>query len=186
MNSPIDEKIHQGIHEAMLEALEPASLAPDREAAIKRRLLARVEASSGAPPRDADGLITIRSAEGDWQPFVPKISMKVLMREGDMLTYLLKLEPGAMVPPHDHPQTEECLALEGEARIGELVVKAGDYHAAPAGQPHGLFRSDTDALLFLRGAVPSASQVKWRSIDANAPLVSEVVRNHIGRWKAPE
>jgi quercetin dioxygenase-like cupin family protein len=170
----------------MLDTLEPVKLTPDREAAMKGRLLARVEASLGAPARDTNGLITIREDEGDWQPFMPKIRIKVLIREGESMTYLLRLEPGAMVPPHEHPQTEECVVLEGEARIGDLVVKAGDYHAAPAGHPHGLLRSDTGALLFLRGAAPSAKQVQWRNIDAYAPIVPEVLRNKVGRWKAPE
>jgi len=94
----------------------------------------------------------------------------------------LKLEPGAAVVPHDHPVDEECLVLEGEARIGELVVRAGDYHLAPRGKPHGMITSEHGALLFLRGAVPHASQVRWLSRDAVLALAPEALRRFIERW----
>jgi len=169
------------VHAAMNEALEPAPLAPDREAAMRRRLFARVDAAQGAPAADERGLITIRAEEGDWQPFLSKVGMKVLMRQGDTLTYLLRMAPGAVIPPHDHPQTEECVVLSGEARIGDLVVRAGDYHAAPAGRPHGLLSSEHGALLFLRGAVPSAKQLRWGSLDTYVALIPGSLRGSLGR-----
>jgi hypothetical protein len=35
-----------------------------------------------------------------------------------------------------------------------VTARAGDYHLAPRGVPHGWLRSRTGALLFLRGANP--------------------------------
>lgn len=186
MSDMEDDKDTQQVFDAMLDAVEPVDLRPERAAAMKRRILARVDAAVGAPWPDRQGLITIRAAEGDWQAFMPKVALKVLMRDGDTMTYLMRIEPGGMVPPHDHPQTEECVVLDGEAYIGDLRVKAGDYHAAPAGKPHGLLRSDGGALLFLRGAVPAAKNVRWGDLDAYAPLLPESLRNRIGRWKGPE
>ena len=162
-----DDGVTQEIHEALLNAIQPADLQTDRREAIKERLMNRLVAS-GATSQ----LVTIRAAEGEWHPVMPKVSMKVLLREGASLTYLLRLEPGARIPPHDHPQTEECLVLEGEARIGDLVVHAGDYHAAMAGRPHGLLASERGALLFLRGEVPSAKHVHWTSKDTYAALIA--------------
>ena len=107
----------------------------------------------------------------------------VLMREGDTMSYLMRLEAGAVIPPHDHPQTEECVVLEGEVRIGEESVHPGDYHVVRAGHAHELLRSDSGALLFLRGAVPSAKQVRWGSFDAYAALLPRSVREKFGRWK---
>lgn len=186
MSEAMDDSGQREVHEVMNEALGPVALAPDREAAMKRRLFARVDAALGSPAADERGLITIRADAGDWQPFVPKVSMKVLMRQGDTLTYLLRLEPGAVVPPHDHPQTEECVVLSGEARIGDLVIRAGDYHAAPAGRPHGMVTSDEGALLFLRGVAPSAKQLRWGSLDTYVALIPAALRGHVGRRQAPE
>jgi len=181
MSDAMDDDQQNEVHAAMNEALEPMALTPDREAAMKRRLFARIDAAQGSPAADERGLITIRADEGDWQRFMPKVGMKVLMRQGDTLTYLLRLEPGAVVPPHDHPLTEECVVLAGEARIGDLVVRAGDYHAAPAGRPHGLLSSENGALLFLRGAVPSARQLRWGSLDTYVALIPEALRGGLGR-----
>ena len=184
MSERHDDFTQQQIHELLLDSLEPAALPSDRSEAIKQRLMHRVTTAAAAAPRsDANELVTIRAGEGNWQAVMPKVSMKVLLREGNSLTYLLRLEPGARIPPHDHPQTEECIVLEGEARIGDLVVHAGDYHAAPAGRPHGLLASDCGALLFLRGEVPSAKHVHWASKDTYAALISGALHRLLDRRK---
>lgn len=140
----------QDIEAALVAAIAPAL--PETHAAkgLRARILQRSRA-------EAAPLLTIRADEDTWQPFLPKIRIKVLYEEGGYLSYLLRLEPGAEIAPHAHPLDEECVVLEGEVRMGDLVVRAGDYHLAPRGTPHGLLRTDTGALLFLRGAVPEAA-----------------------------
>lgn len=193
---PAPEALPDDIRDALAEGLAPAYPTPTAAHAMKQRLLARVraeQAAQGGADGDAvtaaplcepgaEGWTTVRAGEGEWRPFLPKVQIKVLRREEDILTYLLKLEPGAAVVPHDHPVDEECLVLEGEARIGELVVRAGDYHLAPRGKPHGMITSEHGALLFLRGAVPHASQVRWLSRDAVLALAPEALRRFIARW----
>ena len=136
-----------------LEAEPNASLDAVDAATIRERVLKRVRASQG--------LTTIQADEGMWESFSPKVRIKVLHRDVDTQSYLLKLEPGAVVLPHVHGQDEECMVLEGEVRIGNLVVKAGAYHLAPRGVPHEPISSETGALLFLRGSIPAARQVRW-------------------------
>ena len=133
---------------------EPADeLAPAHAAAIHERVLGRI--------RSTQTLTTIQADEGEWAPFSPKVSIKVLRRDVRTQSYLLRLEPGAVVLPHVHGEDEECIVLEGEVRIGNLVVKEGAYHLAPRGVAHDPIRSESGALLFLRGAIPAASQVRW-------------------------
>lgn len=67
----------------------------------------------------------------------------------------------AVVLPHVHGHDEECMVLEGEVRVGDLVVKQGAYHLAPRGVAHEPTRSESGAPLFLRGAIPAARQVRW-------------------------
>ena len=123
---------------------------PRRVREMKHRLLERVA--------DADcSHLTVASEEGHWQAFGPGLHVKVLHEDGGTMSYLLRLEPGASLPAHRHPQDEECIVLEGTLRVGSRIeVGTGAYHRARRGALHATIFSDTGATLFLRGAVPQA------------------------------
>lgn len=135
------------------EAVAPEPADAETEARVKRRLLRRIAAES--TPRH----VTHPATDGPWQPFGPGITMKVLHQDGDTLSYLLRLAPGASLPPHRHSQDEECLVLEGEMRIGELVLGPGSYHLGRRGVLHDRLSSPAGALIFLRGAAPEAAHL---------------------------
>jgi anti-sigma factor ChrR (cupin superfamily) len=119
---------------------------------VRRRLMERVA--------DADAShVTLAAGEGDWQPFMEGVTMKVLREHDGVLSYLLRLAPGASLPPHRHVLDEECVVLEGRVRVGSRVVLgAGAYHLAHEGSLHPSISSETGATIFLRGAVPEAGQ----------------------------
>jgi anti-sigma factor ChrR (cupin superfamily) len=154
---PARDAVPPPLSARLVDALRPDDPARPLDAvdaaAMRERVLQRIRASKA--------LTTIQADEGEWQPFSPKVSIKVLRRDVHTQSYLLKLEPGALVLPHVHGEDEECMVLEGEVRIGDLVAKAGAYHLAPKGVPHEPISSETGALLFLRGAIPAARQVRW-------------------------
>ena len=103
--------------------------------------------------------ITVHAGQEGWQPFLDGIRMKVLHEDGNTLSYLLRLAPGAILPAHRHVQDEECMVLQGDLRCGhDLVVRAGDYHRAREGVPHGQITTDHGALVFIRGEAPEGSQ----------------------------
>lgn len=139
----------------------PDDPAPDPTAAVgtasarsvRRRLLERVA--------DADtSHLTIDAGQGDWQPFLPGVAMKVLREHEGVLSYLLRLSPGAVLPPHRHPIDEECLVLDGRLRVGtQLEIGPGSYHLAHRGALHASIGSATGATIFLRGAVPDAAHL---------------------------
>jgi len=181
MSEDRENAMHQEVRDALLDAIDPQFPEAGRVETIKQRLMRRVEADVPASQPDAQGLLTVRADEGQWKAFLPNVSIKVLRREQDILTYLLKLEPGAALLPHDHPQDEECIVISGEAHIGDLTLRAGDYHCAKAGKPHGVIRSEQGAILFLRGAVPAANQVRW-GVNALATLAGQSVRGFVDRW----
>jgi quercetin dioxygenase-like cupin family protein len=140
----------------LLEATQPDpehKLDAMDAATIRERLFKRIHSTQS--------LTTIQADEGEWAPFSPKVRIKLLRRDGATQSYLLRLEPGAVLLPHVHGRDEECMVLEGEVRIGNLVVKQGAYHLAPRGVAHEPIHSESGALLFLRGAIPAASQVRW-------------------------
>jgi quercetin dioxygenase-like cupin family protein len=74
-----------------------------------------------------------------------------------VLSYLLRLAPGASLPPHRHALDEECLVLEGTLRVGSHTeVHAGGFHLAHRGALHPTVSTVTGATIYLRGAVPQA------------------------------
>jgi anti-sigma factor ChrR (cupin superfamily) len=123
------------------------------QARVRSRLLRRVAADS--TPRHA----TVHAAEGDWQPFGPGVSIKVLNEAGGVMSYLLRLAPGAKLLAHRHPIDEECVVLEGRMCIGELVLEPGSFHLGRQGVLHDRLHSPEGALIFLRGAAPEPELV---------------------------
>lgn len=143
------------IRARLLEAVAPLEAAPP--AGLRGRILERVRAQATV---GTVGTHTIHADGGQWQVLLPRVGIKMLREdEAGVLSYLLRLEPGAELPPHQHPLDEECMVLAGEVHIGDLVVSAGGYHLAPRGVPHGRLTTATGALLFLRSAPPSAAAV---------------------------
>ncbi|MGB5833887.1 MAG: cupin domain-containing protein [Thiohalocapsa sp.] len=144
----------------LAERQAPSELEPAVAKRLKARILRDAVGQTGGAKEPAErsavdlaqGLFTLRADDGRWESLTPKVEIKVLRQDENSRSYLLRLHPGAVLPPHEHPIDEECYVLEGEVRFGQVVVQAGDYHLAPAGAPHGLMRSRTGALLLLRGA----------------------------------
>ena len=104
--------------------------------------------------------VTMRADDGHWLPYLDKVQIKTLHRSGDTLSYLLKLAPGGSVPAHRHRLDEESLVLQGSVRLGtHTELGLGAYHLAHQGTLHATFCSTDGALIFVRGAVPSALDV---------------------------
>ena len=127
--------------------LREQALGPMDRFMLKQRLLNRVRSDACGTPST-----TVRNRDEGWKPLMPKVQIRVLRRDAETMSYLLRLEPGAEVPSHPHPIDEECMVLEGELQIGELSLGAGDFHLAHRGVPHGVLSSRTGATIYLRGA----------------------------------
>ncbi len=87
----------------------------------------------------AGGSIYVKPSEMDWKPTrFEKISIKVLYEDADKgeMTCLLKLEPGAYVPFHKHPEIEQIFVLEGSVQDHDGVATTGDYIWRKPGSQH--------------------------------------------------
>lgn len=133
--------------EALLVSVTPKAPTEERAKIMRAKILERAYATK---PNAALDFITIRATEGIWIKLKADVEMKLLHDDGVSRSILLRLQPGATLPAHDHPSNEECMVLEGEVWLGDIVARAGDYHLAPKGLPHGMLASHTGALLFLR------------------------------------
>ena len=124
------------------------SPSPNQARRMRRRLLNRVADTE-------ERLLTVQADGQAWQDFSPGVQIQVLREHQGVLSYLLRLAPGASLPAHRHPLDEECLVLAGNLRVGSRIeVGPGGYHLAPQGALHAAISSQTGATIFLRGAVP--------------------------------
>jgi anti-sigma factor ChrR (cupin superfamily) len=129
-------------------ALLPEPLDPVTQARIKQKLMRRIAQTTTARH------LTVALSEDHWQPYGDGVRLKVLHHSHGVMSYLLRLAPGAAVPAHRHPIDEECVVLEGEVQIGDLRIGAGGFHLGRKDVPHDTLHSANGALIFLRGAAP--------------------------------
>ncbi|MEO6230913.1 MAG: cupin domain-containing protein [Ferruginibacter sp.] len=89
----------------------------------------------------------VRNQQKSWQPLVEKgihyegifvISLRYDEEKERSTTILLKFEPGATYPYHNHPAGEEIFMLEGEAIIENETFFKGDYLYTPPGFKHSV------------------------------------------------
>ncbi len=135
---------------ALLDAaITPEPLDAQAHVRIKKRLLQRI--AHDTTPRHK----TVQGGEGPWRDLGAGLTLKILHREGDLMSYLVRMAPGSQLPAHRHPIDEECVVMEGSVRIGTLLhIPAGGFHLGLKDVLHESIVSDEGALLFLRGAVP--------------------------------
>ena len=84
---------------------------------------------------DASSSPVVRTSAAPWKPStVPGVSVKRLRREEatGASTSLVRFEPGARFPAHNHPAGEEIYVIEGDFTVGGHRLVGGDYlYTAP-------------------------------------------------------
>ena len=135
-----------------LERLMPEALEPvDPPAAVKAKLMQLVRATPQDTTIPADS-VTVRASEGKWYPQPAEgVEVKPLSfdRQRGIATILMKFQPGAVYPPHDHHGTEQTFVVSGSCRIGDVALHEGDFHRVPPGSHHGAVISDGGCTLLL-------------------------------------
>jgi anti-sigma factor ChrR (cupin superfamily) len=113
-------------------------------AALKQKVLGRIEALANAPTKPSraalTGLSFVESAEKkDWQALpIPGAYIKLLSleKERGYAVLLGKLEPGVRYPAHVNAGPEDLFILTGDLVIGDRKLVAGDFHHADSGSEH--------------------------------------------------
>ena len=133
----------------------------DLFARIKRAIAAQAHgapAARDAPATAPDmpgvdevpGTQTVRADEGAWERLSRGIERKILHKTPTgRCTYLIRGQPGARLPEHDHDDDEEIYVLQGDLTIGSLTLRAGDYHLARRGHHHPVATSQNGCLLLV-------------------------------------
>lgn len=106
---------------------------------------------SAALSSSGDTPLTVRDAEAGWPDFAPGIQRRVLWQHGGQAALLYCAAPGAAVPQHSHGHDEECLMVQGELFLDDVLLQAGDYQLAPAGSGHRITQTDTGVVIYAHG-----------------------------------
>jgi anti-sigma factor ChrR (cupin superfamily) len=156
MNAQTEDSFPDGVADAMLVDVAGAEVAPAVSARIKARVLERLGAAESGPAEVRPGFIDVLAGAG-WQVLAPGVAMKILFDDGTARSWMVRLEPGSELPPHEHDEgQEECLVLEGDIWLDDRQYGPGDYQLAQQGTWHGRVRSDGGCLLFLRSQLAPA------------------------------
>jgi anti-sigma factor ChrR (cupin superfamily) len=96
----------------------------------------------------------VRADEGRWEQLCPGIERKTLWHDRDKgrITFLIRAQPGAEFPAHQHDDDEEAYVLSGDLAFDDLVLGAGDYHLARPGVHHPVARSRGGCMLLMTAA----------------------------------
>jgi len=135
----------------LAKALKPIPPPLASAAQLRSKVMDRVAQEK----RNASGQFVTMKADEGWFELAPKIEKKILHvdREAGIESYLLRVQPGAKGPAHKHSRNELCVVLEGELYLGDIHLKVGDFHMAPAGSNHGEAYSEKGTLVFQQGAI---------------------------------
>ncbi len=140
-SSPLDP----ALIEVLAAATPPEAPSTNAAARMSELLFQRVRAP-------APDYLFVHSHEGEWVNLLRGVELKLLRRDETSRSFLIRMQPGSKLPPHEHALDEECLVLEGDATLNGVLCRAGDYHLAPRGKPHDWVTSENGCLLFVRGA----------------------------------
>ena len=106
--------------------------------------------------RNMDNYIS-RTGNIDWKPLIEKgvntnglfvKALRIDENKGRSPAIMLKFEPGAKYPYHNHPAGEEIFILKGSCMVNETILNAGDYLYTPPDFKHGV-HSETGCEMLL-------------------------------------
>lgn len=106
---------------------------------------------SALPAAPGEAPHTVRDAEAGWPAFAPGIRRRVLWQRDGQAALLYHAQAGAQVPHHTHGHDEECLMVQGELFLDDVLLQPGDYQLAPAGTGHRITETDTGVVIYAHG-----------------------------------
>lgn len=104
----------------------------------------------------AAGFLFKKFDEGAWEPTgVEGIEVRSLFVDpaNNRMTALFRMAPGTTYIPHRHDGAEECYVVEGDLRVGDVVMHAGDYQHAAEGSIHGEQSTENGCVLLISSSM---------------------------------
>ncbi len=136
--------------EADAALLPLASLAPPADP--PPGLWDAIEARIDAEPKPGEAPMGVgRFEDAEWELRADKVWKRVLSADPatGRSVYLLRCDPGAVIPSHKHARDETALLIEGEAWVGATRLRPGDVQVSRAGTVHEEVVSPAGCLLLI-------------------------------------
>lgn len=133
---------YAAVAEQLSLAVAPVEPRPELRQRLRERLARRDRGSQ------LEHMKIVRGTDAPWikMPF-PGVEMRHLI--GDK-TLMLRMQPGAVFPRHEHPEAEQCYVLEGSLTDSDgVTVYAGDFVVVSKGITHEQLHSVTGCTLFV-------------------------------------
>ncbi|CAN5186217.1 hypothetical protein BH11PSE10_BH11PSE10_11910 [soil metagenome] len=116
------------------------------------RLMVREARASQRDPDNTAAVRTTRAGQMDWEVLADGVNRRLLAPpQGKAAAYLVRMAAGAAAPPHRHHRAEECLLLDGEMFLDDILLFSGDFQLAHAGGEHFEASSERGVLLLVHG-----------------------------------
>jgi quercetin dioxygenase-like cupin family protein len=117
-------------------------------AELRTRILERtaLEGLTQAHPKiEKDNQYFAGASWLDWAPLFPGVEVKLLSidKERGYYTTLVRMVPGAIIPPHRHVEAEDSYMLEGEFTVSGVLMRPGDHCHAKPGSVHPVSTTTT-------------------------------------------
>ena len=116
---------------------------------------ARVLLRESRPSPHGPGSSSVHTTHAEqmaWEALAEGVSRRLLAPpKGSAAAYLVQLAAGAAAPAHRHGHAEECLVLEGEMYLDDILLFSGDFQLARAGGQHHEASSERGVLLLVHG-----------------------------------
>ncbi|MBL8877620.1 MAG: cupin domain-containing protein [Phycisphaerales bacterium] len=129
------------VREALMKCIDAEPAAPNRQIW-----------KNWASTKENAELTVVRRDDKTWEETgVPGVRIRRLFvdRDRNQFTAIVQMDAGSSYPRHVHDTAEECLVLEGDLRVGDDHLFAGDYQRASAGSKHGVQSTDGGCKLLI-------------------------------------
>jgi anti-sigma factor ChrR (cupin superfamily) len=147
----------KGLRERILAAarsrIAPAPASPDAAVAASAGGISQVwrEWPSSSP----NSSVVVKAEGGEWHELGKTgVHVKPLYVDpvDQMVTMLVRMDPGTHYPAHRHGGGEECYVIAGDLSVGERRLGAGDYQFSPDGSIHPIQATEGGCLLLIRSS----------------------------------
>ena len=130
-----------------LLAYAPTDVQPSHD--LRERVMTRVATANRGAQYVANGDFFAHANQMDWLKLTDGIYVKVLFMDPETRarTTLVRMDPNLDFPSHPHGEIEDLYLISGDAWVGDIPMRAGDYCRANAGTEHNAVRSGASGSL---------------------------------------
>lgn len=108
-----------------------------------------IELLGGLTPGAGDAPVTITEADGEWRPLAQGVAEKLLWQAEVGMSRFVRLAPGSCYCPRPYARECEFMVVAGEVFFGDILLRQGELHIAPAGTFHADISSDCGGMFFV-------------------------------------